>query len=94
MKKKVLLFGLIVLGIYCASRMLRTPEGADESGASKAASAIRERAPGVVEYVGRATEKGAQTIREMTNGEHASEGDGQSDIESSEKDAATSETAS
>ena len=92
MKKKVLLFVLIAAGIYGASRMLKTPEGSDESGASKAASAIRERAPGVVEYVGRATKKGAQTLRGMTNGDKASASDGHSDIESPIKDAAASET--
>ena len=93
MKKKVLLFVLIAVGIYSASRMLKTPEGADESGASKAAAAIRERAPGVAEYVGRATAKGVQTIREMTNADGTSEGDERSDIESPAKDAAASETA-
>ncbi len=93
MKKKILLLGIIGVAIYIVTRMLQTPEGEEESGASKAAAAIRERAPGVAEYVGRATVKGVQTIREMRNGKNASEGDGQSDIESSAKDAATSETA-
>ncbi len=92
MKRKILLVGLIGAGVYGASRMLKTPEGADESGASKAAAAIRERAPAVVEYVGRATVKGAQTLRGMTNGDEASASDGQSDIESPIKDAAASET--
>ena len=92
MKRKILLVGLIGAGVYGASRMLKTPEGADENGASKAAAAIREQAPGVVEYVGRATEKGAQTLREMTNGGEASANDGQSDVEGLTKDAAASET--
>lgn len=89
MKKKILLLGIIGAGVYGATRMLKTPEGEDESGASKAAAAIRERAPGVVESVGRATVKGAQTLRDMTNSEDGS--DGQSDIESPTKDAAASE---
>ncbi len=92
MKRKLLLIGLIGAAIYVVTRLLQTPEGADESGASKAAAAIRERAPGVVESVGRATVKGAQTLREMTNGGEASASDGHSDIESPIKDAAASET--
>ena len=90
MIRKLLLIGLIGAGVYGASRMLKTPEGADESGASKAASAIRERAPVVAEYVGRATKKGAQTLREMTNGIEATASDGPSDIEGPIKDAAAS----
>ena len=92
MKRKLLLIGLIGAAIYVVTRLLQTPEGAEESGASKAAAAIRERAPGVVEYVGRATVKGAQTLRGMTNGDEASASDGHSDIESPIKDAAASET--
>ena len=90
MKKKLLLLGIIGVAIYCASRMLHTDEDEDESGASKAANAIRERAPEVAEYVGRATEKGVQAIREMTNGDSASEAEEASGIESPEKDPATS----
>lgn len=92
MKRKLLLIGLIGAAIYVVTRLLQTPEGADESGASKAAAAIRERAPVVAEYVGRATKKGAQTLREMTNGGEASANDGQSDVEGLTKDAAASET--
>ncbi len=93
MKEKFLLVGLIGAGVYGASRMLKTDNGTGESGASKAAAALRERAPGVADYVGRATEKGAQTIREMANADDASERDGHSDIESPAKDAAASEAA-
>ena len=91
MKRKLLLIGLIGAAIYVVTRLLQTPEGADESGASKAAAAIRERAPVVAEYVGRATKKGAQTLREMTNADDVS--DGHFDSESPAKDAATSEAA-
>ncbi len=93
MKKKILLLGIIGVAIYVVTRMLQTPEGEEESGASKAAAAIRERAPVVAEYVGRATKKGAQTLREMTSADDTSEGDGQADIQRPAMDAATSETA-
>ena len=81
---KVLLLGLIGAAGYGASRVMKSPAGAVESGASKAAATIREKAPGVVEavaqgteQVGHATEKGAQKLRELANTEDT----GPSDIE-------------
>ena len=81
---KVFLLGLIGAAAYGASRVMKAPAGAVESGASKAAAALREKAPGVVEKVaqgteqlGRATEKGAPKLRELSNTEDA----GPSDIE-------------
>ena len=81
---KVLMIGVIGAVAYGASRMVKAPAGTVESGASKAAAALREKAPGVVEKVaqgteqlGRATEKGAQKLRELSN----IEGAGPSDIE-------------
>ena len=86
---KVFLLGLIGVTAYGASRMMKAPAGAVESGASKAAATLREKAPGVVENlakgterVGRATEKGAQKLREIANTEDAVEGAGPSDAES------------
>ena len=43
---KVFLIGLIGAAAYGASRVMKSPAGAVESGASKAAAAIREKAPG------------------------------------------------
>ena len=81
---KVFLLGLIGAAAYGASQVMKAPAGAVESGASKAAATIRERAPGVVEtvakgteQVGHATEKGAQKLRELANTEDT----GPSDIE-------------
>ena len=79
---KVLMIGVIGAVAYGASRMLKAPAGTVESGASKAAAALREKAPGVVEKVaqgteqlGRATEKGAQKLRELSNTEDAEPSD-------------------
>lgn len=81
---KVFMIGVIGAVAYGASRMVKAPAGTVESGASKAAAALREKAPGVVEKVaqgteqlGRATEKGAQKLRELANTQDA----GPSDIE-------------
>ena len=86
---KIILIGLIGGAAYGASRMMRAPSGSVESAASKAAATLREKAPGVVEnlakgteQVGRATEKGAQKLREITSSEGAVEGAGPSDAES------------
>ncbi len=81
---KVFLLGLIGAAAYGASQVMKAPTGAVESGASKAAATIREKAPGLVEtvakgteQVGHATEKGAQKLRELANTEDT----GPSDIE-------------
>ena len=86
---KIILIGLIGGAAYGASRLMNAPSGSVESAASKAAATLREKAPGVVEtvaqgteQVGRATEKGAQKLRELTNTEDADEGAGPSDAES------------
>ena len=75
---KVLMIGVIGAVAYGASRMVKAPAGTVESGASKAAAALREKAPGIVETVaqgteqlGRATETGAQKLRELANTEDA-----------------------
>ncbi len=80
---KVFLIGLIGAAAYGASRVVKSPAGAVESGASKAAATIRERAPAVVEtvaqgteQVGHATEKGAQKLRELANVDDAPENGG------------------
>ena len=44
---KVFLLGLIGATAYGASRMMKAPAGAVESGASKAAATLREKGPGV-----------------------------------------------
>ena len=86
---KIILIGLIGSAVYGASRMRNAPSGSVESAASKAAATLREKAPGVVEtvaqgteQVGRAAEKGAQKVRELTNTEDAAQGVGPSDAES------------
>ena len=83
---KVFIVGVIGAVAYGASRVMKSPAGAVESGASKAAAAIREKAPGVAEavaqgteQVGHATEKGAQKLRELANADDAPDGDGLSD---------------
>ena len=81
---KVFLLGLIGAAAYGASQVMKAPKGAVESGASKAAATIREKAPGLAEtvaqgteQVGHATEKGAQKLRELANVDDAPEnGDG------------------
>ncbi len=92
---KVFLLGLIGAAAYGASQVMKAPKGAVESGASKAAATIREKAPGLVEtvakgteQVGHATEKGAQKLRELANVDDAPEGAGLSDIENGDGTAA------
>jgi hypothetical protein len=73
---KLLLIGFTGAAAFGVSRILKA-SGAVESGANKAAGALRERGPGVlenvaqgIEKVGTATEKGVQTLSErMANGE-------------------------
>ena len=85
---KLILIGLIGGAAYGANRMMKAPSGSVESAASKAAATVREKGPSVVEtvakgteQVGRATEKGAQKLRELTDTEDAPEGIGPSDAE-------------
>ena len=85
---KILLIGLIGGAAYGANRMMNAPAGSVESAASKAAAKLREKGSGLVETVaqgteqiGRATEKGAQKVRELTNTEGAAEGVGPSGAE-------------
>ena len=78
MTGRLLLIGVMGAAAFGASRILKAA-GAVESGSKKAAGALRERGPGVlenvaqgIEKVGGATEKGAQKLRErMANGESA-----------------------
>ena len=76
MKGKLMVVGLIGAAAVGATKLLRSTKGGIEGGASRAADAVRQQGPGLVENVaqgiekvGDATEKGAKTIREMASGE-------------------------
>ncbi len=90
---KLMFAGLIGAAAVGAARVLRSNEGEIGGGASRAADAVRQQGPGLVENVaqgiekvGDATEKGAKTIREMAANE-GSDGGSMSRPASSEMDA-------